>query len=383
MLGNLFMIRRRGAEPQRILWLIQSAAEPRTRNRVPGTGTGTGTSWRTALLVLAGALVYVNSLSAPFIFDDEIAVVANPAIRSLTGAWSQPRNTPLAGRPVAGFTFALNFAANDVDAATYRATNIAIHIACALLVFGLVRRTLALPRLAPRFGRIASDLAFAIALLWVVHPLTTDAVTYISQRTESLMALCYLLTLYASLRSHDRRSTLDDRRSTMDDRRWTIADRRSTMDDGRSTIDDGRSTIDDGRSTIDDPVAGRGGCRVRAGHGREGIHGHRAADGRVLRSRLPVRSVPSGARRAQALPASEPESAYGPICADQLKEAFVEAEHALAVNPTNADAHHLMGKLLALQGRLKESIVSFETAVKLRPDDVVIREDLARVQRLR
>ena len=66
-----------------------------------------------------------------------------------------------------------------------------------------------------------------------------------------------------------------------------------------------------------------------------------------------------------------------------MKEAFVEAEHALAVNPTNADAHHLMGKLLALQGRLKESIVSFETAVKLRPDDVVIREDLARVQRLR
>ena len=69
--------------------------------------------------------------------------------------------------------------------------------------------------------------------------------------------------------------------------------------------------------------------------------------------------------------------------AGQLKEAFVEAERALALNPANADAHHLMGKLLALQGRLDESIASFETAVKLRPDDPVIRDDLARVQRLR
>ena len=47
-------------------------------------------------------------------------------------------------------------------------------------------------------------LAFAIALLWVLHPLATDAVTYITQRTESLMGFCYLLTLYASLRGVDR-----------------------------------------------------------------------------------------------------------------------------------------------------------------------------------
>ena len=177
-------------------------------------------------IVLAGAVVYSNSLSAPFIFDDQIAIVENPAIRSLSGAWTQPHNTPLAGRPVAGFTFALNFAANDVDAAAYRATNIAIHIACALLLFGLVRRTLALPRLEPRVGGAASDLAFASALLWVVHPLTTDAVTYITQRTESLMALCYLLTLYASLRSR-----IDDRRSTIgrsdDGRSWPLSRARS------------------------------------------------------------------------------------------------------------------------------------------------------------
>ena len=180
--------------------------EPRTENR--------SVLLRAAVIALAAMAVYANSLSAPFIFDDEVAIVANPAIRSLSGAWSQPRNTPLAGRPVAGLTFALNYAANEIDATAYRATNVSIHIVCALLLFGLVRRTLTLTHLHAGFGSTASDLAFAGALLWVVHPLTTDAVTYITQRTESLMALCYLITVYASLRGH-RQSATDEGRSTI------------------------------------------------------------------------------------------------------------------------------------------------------------------------
>jgi len=192
-----------------------SAANRGTGNRNLGIRNWQpGTRWRAALIVLAAAAVYANSLSAPFIFDDQVAIVDNPAIRSLSGAWSQPRDTPLAGRPVAGFTFALNFAANDVDAAAYRATNISIHIACALLLFGLVRRTLGLSHLHACFGGAASDLAFAVALVWAVHPLTTDAVTYITQRTESLMALCYLITPYASLRGH-RESAKDAGRFTL------------------------------------------------------------------------------------------------------------------------------------------------------------------------
>jgi tetratricopeptide (TPR) repeat protein len=160
------------------------------------------TNWRPVLLVVAALAAYANSLSAPFIFDDELAIVSNAAIRSPENVLSQERNTPLAGRPVVGLTFALNFAAAELDPRVYRATNIAIHIACALLLFAIVRRTLTLPRLHTRFGRAAPDLAFAAALLWVLHPLTTDAVTYITQRTESLMGFFYLLTFYASLRAY-------------------------------------------------------------------------------------------------------------------------------------------------------------------------------------
>ena len=241
-------------------------AEPRTQNRHPANpAPGTenrGSLVRAAVIVLAAAVVYANSLSAPFIFDDEVAIVANPAIRSLSGAWSQPPNTPLAGRPVAGLTFALNFAANEVDAAAYRATNIAIHIACALLLFGLVRRTLALSHLRARFGGAASDLAFADR---------------------------------ASL----GRASADDGCGHLHHPAHRIVDG-AVLPDHPVREPARPSRIGCARWTIHDPVAGRGRCRVRFRHGREGIDGHSTRGRRAVRSRLPVRFVSRGHRGSLA-----------------------------------------------------------------------------------
>ena len=86
----------------------------------------------------------------------------------------------------------------------YHAANLAIHLLCALCLFGIVRQTLRHMRGQGFAGAdvpSADGLALAVALLWVVHPLTTGAVTYIVQRTESLMALFYLLTLYGAIRA--------------------------------------------------------------------------------------------------------------------------------------------------------------------------------------
>jgi hypothetical protein len=68
-------------------------------------------------------------------------------------------------------------------------------------LFAVVRDTLGLPRLPGALGRRAAPIAFAAALLWMLHPLNTEVVTYVTQRTESMMALFYLLTVYASLRA--------------------------------------------------------------------------------------------------------------------------------------------------------------------------------------
>jgi Flp pilus assembly protein TadD len=154
--------------------------------------------------VIAGLLTYANSLNGAFILDDQSTIVDNRQIRE----WWSPSsvlvpepNTAIAGRPVVNLSFAVNYALGGIDVRGYHAVNIAIHILCGLLTFGVIRRTLELPRMRQRFGLHAPDLAGAIALLWIVHPLNSEVVDYLTERTESLMALFYLLTLYGGIRA--------------------------------------------------------------------------------------------------------------------------------------------------------------------------------------
>ena len=163
-----------------------------------------GIWWRAAIIVIAGILTYANSLSGPFILDDQSTIADNQQIRE----WWSPSsvlvpeaNTAIAGRPIVNLSFAINYAVGGLDVRGYHAVNIAIHLICGLLAFGVVRRTLELPRMRARFGGSSANLAGAAALLWVVHPLNSEVVDYLTERTESLMALFYLLTLYASIRA--------------------------------------------------------------------------------------------------------------------------------------------------------------------------------------
>ena len=159
-------------------------------------------------IVLAVVAAYGNSLHGPFIFDDVPSIPQNPHVRSLwpiTEAMKAPPQETASGRPVLALSLALTYAACGLDVAGYHAVNIAIHVLASLTLFGIVRQTLAGPRLRGRFGRHASVLALAVALLWGLHPLLTQAVTYVIQRAESLMGLFYLLTLYCAIRSHGAR----------------------------------------------------------------------------------------------------------------------------------------------------------------------------------
>jgi tetratricopeptide (TPR) repeat protein len=101
---------------------------------------------------------------------------------------------------VLNLSLALNYALGGESVAGYHAVNLAIHVVAGLLLLGLVRRTLLLPLWQGRFAAVALPLALSVALLWAVHPLQTESVTYVVQRAESLMGLWYLLTLYAFLR---------------------------------------------------------------------------------------------------------------------------------------------------------------------------------------
>jgi len=151
------------------------------------------------LLILVAILVaYANSFSGTFVFDDWAWTAGNPHIRHLWPLWNTlqpPQRVTGTGRPVVCLTLALNYAVSGLDPWSYHVANLAIHASAALVLFGIVRRALQGPRLRDRFGTQANGLAAAVAVCWAVHPLQTESVTYIIQRTESLMGLFLLLTL--------------------------------------------------------------------------------------------------------------------------------------------------------------------------------------------
>jgi Flp pilus assembly protein TadD len=150
-------------------------------------------------ILLVGIITYCNSFSGPFIFDDIDAIANDPQIREISTAINSPMSsTTLAGRPVARLSFAVDYAIDGLDVGIYHATNIAIHLISAILLFAIIRRTLLR---TCRFSESANPLAAAIAAAWVVHPLNTEAVTYIVQRAESLAGLFYLATIYCLIRS--------------------------------------------------------------------------------------------------------------------------------------------------------------------------------------
>jgi tetratricopeptide (TPR) repeat protein len=155
--------------------------------------------------MLACAAVYANSLAVPFIFDDRSAIVENPTIRSLSRMrrvlFPPQEGETVQGRPLVNLTFALNYAWTKDAVWSWHVVNIAIHALAGIFLFGVARQTLRSPVFDDRLRQQASFLAFAIAMLWTLHPLQTESVTYIVQRAESLVGLMFLVTLYCSIRA--------------------------------------------------------------------------------------------------------------------------------------------------------------------------------------
>ncbi len=165
------------------------------RAKVPGGGPAAPICW--AMIALAGVIAFGNGFAAPFVFDGD------PLAEGLATGRLFPYTLGGVNRGVAVLTFQANYLLDGTRVWGYHAVNLAIHIAAALALFGIVRRSLLRPSLAARYGSAADVLALAAALVWLVHPLETQSVTYLVQRFESLMGLCFLLVLYGFVRAAD------------------------------------------------------------------------------------------------------------------------------------------------------------------------------------
>lgn len=173
------------------------------------------------LLVVATVAAYSTSLLAPFHFDDIGGIIDNATIRTLwpvvgeTSVLHPPARGPVVHRPVVNVSLALNYALNGVLGVdnggpwaplSYRVFNITVHLISAFLLFGVIRRTLRHGTGGETFASNADRIAIAAVFVWALHPIQSEALVYIVQRTELMMAACYLGALYCSIRAWDASS---------------------------------------------------------------------------------------------------------------------------------------------------------------------------------
>lgn len=155
-----------------------------------------------AVITIAAVACYANSFAGTFVYDDRQHVANNPSLHQLWPPYDWLGYCPT--RPVVYFTFALNYAFGGENVFGYHLVNLLIHIAVALALFGFTRRSLQRPVVAESMRSRAELIAGLTALIWVVHPLCTQAVTYVYQRLESLAALFAVLACYALARAYEQ-----------------------------------------------------------------------------------------------------------------------------------------------------------------------------------
>ena len=149
-------------------------------------------------------LIYSSNLDGPFLFDDGTNIQHNSAIRltrlSWTGLKDAAFNSPLSNRPLAYISFALNYYFHGYRTVGYRTVNILIHILAGVFLFLFIKTTLSLPAVRSRYG-IRNWLPYIAVLVWLVHPLQTQSVSYIVQRMNSMASMLYLLSMLCYARA--------------------------------------------------------------------------------------------------------------------------------------------------------------------------------------
>jgi tetratricopeptide (TPR) repeat protein len=167
----------------------------------PPTRLDTRTLVAAAGAALASALVYLNALHNPFVYDDYHLVVDNPAIRNISNFRAIVLNDMM--RPVTNFSYAIDRAVWGPAPFGFHLTSLLLHSLNVVLLFHLILRLTAdaartsgtaLPR-----GRLWT-VPFGAALLFAVHPMMTESVGYVSSRSEVLYGSFFLLAMLCGRR---------------------------------------------------------------------------------------------------------------------------------------------------------------------------------------
>ena len=152
-----------------------------------------------AFLAVVVFLLYANSLQAPFTFDDWETIVEEPHLRfsefSFAGVERAGFESYHNTRPVANISFALNYYFHQHQVWGYHLVNVVIHLLAGIFLYLFIKATLGLPALRSRYPASGWVPLLAV-LLWLVHPVQVQSVTYIVQRMNSMAAMFYILSCY-------------------------------------------------------------------------------------------------------------------------------------------------------------------------------------------
>ena len=149
------------------------------------------------ILAVAGFIVYSNTIHAVFHFDDVSSILTQPRITTFSTFANPHYWFNINNRPVAELSFALNYHFGQMNAHGYHIVNIIIHILNGWLVFLLMLKLLSFQHLIDEKIYVNRRIiALFVALIFVVHPIQTEAVSYIVQRMRSLSVLFYLGAIY-------------------------------------------------------------------------------------------------------------------------------------------------------------------------------------------
>jgi tetratricopeptide (TPR) repeat protein len=147
------------------------------------------------LLAISIVLIYGHTLDVPFYLDDFSSIQENPVIFEWQGTLAELWQFA-ALRIVGYFTFALNYQFHQFQVAGYHIVNILIHFLTGCAILCLLRGLVRTPALKPVLSEESKRwLPFIVALIFVLHPLQIQGVTYIVQRLASLSALFYIATM--------------------------------------------------------------------------------------------------------------------------------------------------------------------------------------------
>ncbi|MHC4474191.1 MAG: hypothetical protein ACYTEL_01000, partial [Planctomycetota bacterium] len=153
--------------------------------------------------IILGFVTYSNTIQVPFYVDDLPNIAENPNIRltklTFKDLISEGFKTPSFSRPLAKISFALNYYFHQDNVIGYHVINMIIHILTGILLFFFSKTTVCISIRQCSHSSIPESLnpsimALFAALVWLVHPIHTQSVTYVVQRMNSMSAMFYVLS---------------------------------------------------------------------------------------------------------------------------------------------------------------------------------------------